>query len=253
MRSDLIDLMFGGMAKLGPGDDAETVRALKRLPKETFGLVVDAGCGAGRQTLTLARALGVVIHAVDAHLPFLEELERHARDAHLPALVKTYHMDMRAIAGAFHGIDLLWSEGAAYNIGFEQALTQWAPVLSPDGCAVVSELTWLTDAPPAAVRAFFQDGYPDMRSLDENIAVAARAGYTVLDTRTLPPRAWGEGYYDVLAPRAKRLLDHASDEVRTFAAETLKEIEIFHASAGSYGYVMYLLQRALPPPEAGPR
>ena len=51
-----------------------------------------------------------------------------------------------------------------------------------------------------------------------------------------------EGYYDVLEPRAKSLVDHPDASVRDFAVETIKEIEIFRRSEDSYGYVFYVLQ-----------
>jgi hypothetical protein len=53
-----------------------------------------------------------------------------------------------------------------------------------------------------------------------------------------------EGYYDVLEPRAKALVNHPDPSVRDIAVETLKEIEVFHGSAESYGYVFFVLQRA---------
>jgi len=53
-----------------------------------------------------------------------------------------------------------------------------------------------------------------------------------------------EGYYDILEPRAKALVDHSEPSVRDFAVETVKEIEIFKCSEDSYGYVFYVLQRA---------
>jgi hypothetical protein len=42
-----IDLLFGGMEKLGPGGNAHTLNVLRLLPKQRFGVVVDAGCGTG--------------------------------------------------------------------------------------------------------------------------------------------------------------------------------------------------------------
>ena len=42
----------------------------------------------------------------------------------------------------------------------------------------------------------------------------------------------------------KALSDHPDASVRAFAVETVKEIEIFHSSEESYGYVFYVLQRA---------
>ncbi len=58
-----------------------------------------------------------------------------------------------------------------------------------------------------------------------------------------PEHAWIDGYYDALEPRAKALAEHDNEDVRNFAAETLDEIDIFRRSDGSYGYVLYILQR----------
>lgn len=81
-----------------------------------------------------------------------------------------------------------------------------------------------------------------MQSVEQNLAVAENAGYRVLSTYTLPREAWVEGYYDVLAPRAKALAGHADSSVREFARETLKEIEIFEGAEDSYGYVFFVMQ-----------
>ncbi len=79
----------------------------------------------------------------------------------------------------------------------------------------------MRDEAPVEVRQFFQSGYPDMRSVDQNRAVAQEAAYRVLATYTLPRETWVEGYYDILEPRAKALLDHPDKAVRDFAAETM--------------------------------
>ena len=52
-----------------------------------------------------------------------------------------------------------------------------------------------------------------------------------------------DGYYDILAPPAKALLDHPDPSVRDFAVETIREIEVFQCSEDNYGYVFHLLQR----------
>jgi methylase of polypeptide subunit release factors len=60
--ADPVELMFGGMEKLGPGGDAHTLEVLRALPPRQLHTVVDAGCGTGRQTLALARgARGSII------------------------------------------------------------------------------------------------------------------------------------------------------------------------------------------------
>jgi hypothetical protein len=83
-----------------------------------------------------------------------------------------------------------------------------------------------------------------MQSVQQNLRLAENAGYKVLTTYTLPNEAWVEGYYDVLKLRATALVDHPDSSVRAFAAETVKEIEIFECAEDSYGYAFYGLQRA---------
>lgn len=241
--ADPIQLLFGGMAKLGPGGAAHTRHVLGLLPERPFRTVVDAGCGAGASALVLAEALGVRVHAVDTHAPFLAELERRAEAAGLLDYIEPHLLDMRELPEAFEEIDLLWSEGAAYNLGFAEALRTWRAALAPGGFVVVSELCWLKASAPEVVAAFFRTGYPTMQSVEANAEAARAAGYRVLATYTLPPEAWIEGYYDTLAPRARRLLDHPEATVREFAAETLREILVFGRSEESYGYVFYVLQR----------
>jgi trans-aconitate methyltransferase len=243
-ESDPVSLLFGGMEKLGPGDNAHTLHVLRLLPTRRFKVVVDAGCGTGRQTLALAKELGTPVHAVDSHEPFLNDLRRRASEAKVEQLVQPHCMDMKEIPQAFRDIDLLWSEGAAYNIGFANALATWAPAITNGGFAVVSELSWLKEQAPDAVTEFFRSCYPDMRSVRDNVAVAEGAGYELLATHTLPREAWVDGYYDVLAPRAKGLLEHPDASVRAFAADTVREIEVFECSEDSYGYVFYVLRRA---------
>jgi SAM-dependent methyltransferase len=241
--ADPIALLFGGMEKLGPGGNDHTLHVLGLLPRQQFGVVVDAGCGTGRQTLVLAKQLGVLVHAVNTHQPFLNDLKRRAAEAQLESCVRVHCMDMSEIPRAFPRIDLLWSEGAAYNIGFSHALRAWFPALVPGGFAVVSELSWLEDRVPDVARDFFRTGYPQMQSVQQNAHAAIDAGYELLTTYTLPRRAWIDGYYDTLGPRAQALLDHPDPSVREWAAETVREIEIFERCEDSYGYVFYVFQR----------
>lgn len=239
-----IDLLFGDMDKLSPGDDELSLYVLRSLPEHRFGVVVDAGCGAGRQTFVLANELKTPIDAIDSYQPFLDRLKVRTKEKGVVQLVRTHCMDMKDIPVVFPTIDLLWAEGAAYNIGFANALTTWAKTIKPNGFAVVSELCWLRDKIPETVRQFFRSGYPEMQSALQNISAAETAGYKIFNTYTLPKEAWMKDYYEVLEPRAKSLVNHSDVAVRDFAVETLKEIETFKISEDSYGYVFYVLQRS---------
>ena len=239
-----IDLLFTGMDKLSPGDDSLSLYVLRSLPQHRFEVVVDAGCGAGRQTFVLADELKTLVHAVDSYQPFMDRLRHRAKEKNLAQLVRTHWMDMKDIPRVFPTIDLLSAEGAAYNIGFANALASWARVIRQNGFAVISELCWLRDKIPDVVREFFRLGYPEMQSVEHNIATAEKAGYKIFNIYPLPKEAWVKDYYDTLEPRAKSLVRHSDIAVRDFAIETLKEIGTFKDAQDSYGYVFYVLQRS---------
>ena len=240
-----IDLLVADMDKLSPGDDRLSLYVLRSLPQHRFEIVVDAGCGAGRQTMVLASELGTPIQAIDSYQPFLNRLKQRFKEKGIAHLVRTHCMDMKEIPSVFPKIDLLWAEGAAYNIGFANALTTWAKAIKPNGFAVVSELCWLRENKiPEAVSEFFRSVYPEMHSVPKNIAIAEEAGYKIFNIYTVPKEAWQKDYYDALEPRAKSLAESSNVTLREFAVETLKEIEIFKISEQSYGYVFYVLQRS---------
>ena len=74
-----IDLLFADMDKLSPGDDRLSLYVLRSLPEHRFEVVVDAGCGTGRQTFVLADELKTLVHAVDSYQPFLEDQKLASR------------------------------------------------------------------------------------------------------------------------------------------------------------------------------
>jgi serine/threonine-protein kinase HipA len=233
--------LFEGLPRQGPGSDACTREALRRLPPlPPAPRVLDLGCGAGRQTLVLAEALRTKVLAVDLHQPFLDQLRASARARGLADLVETRCADMGALDLAPGSVDLLWSEGAVYLLGFEAGLRRWRPLLAPKGLAAVSECSWLTEQPPADLAAFWQQAYPAMGTVEGNLARAERAGFEPLDWWPLPQAAWWDDFY---TPLAERLAALAGEPALVAAiAETQAEIELFCRHGDRYGYGFYLLR-----------
>lgn len=160
----------------GPGDNGSTRRAFQTL-QDLHSLpvhpqIADMGCGPGMQTLELARISGGAIHALDTHQPFLDELNRRAAAAGLADRITTLNVSMAESPFEPASLDLIWSEGAIYIIGFAAGLRRWRPLLKPGGCVAVTELSWLKPAAPEQARAFWADGYPGMCSVAENLAAA---------------------------------------------------------------------------------
>jgi len=242
---DAIFRLFEGLPRQGPGSDACTREALRRLPPlPPAPRVVDLGCGAGRQTLVLAEALRSKVLAVDLHQPFLDQLSASAQARGLAHLIETRCADFGALGAqpdlAPSSVDLLWSEGAIYLLGFEAGLSLWRPLLAPGGLVVVSECCWLTDAPEGELAAFWREAYPDMGTVERNVARAESAGFEPLDWWPLPAAAWWDDFYTPLIGRLAAL--EADPALAAPIAETRREIELFRRYGDSYGYVFYLLR-----------
>jgi serine/threonine-protein kinase HipA len=230
---------YAALPQQGPGRDSETLRILQRVAARlpSTPVVADLGCGTGRATLALAAALPTsTITAIDFSEIFCRHLRHELAARGLSDRVRVEEADMAAPPIARGSLDLLWSEGAAYNIGFENALKLWRPLLTPDGIAVISECTWLSDDRPADVAAFWRTAYPAMGTITENIERAAGSGYDVLEITTLPAEAWDDYYGPIVQAVEAGKAAHLDP---AFTAELEQERAIFEASRGSYGYVFY--------------
>lgn len=241
--------LHAGLPRQGPGSDDQTRRALERLqdlaPLASRPRVLDLGCGPGRSTRVLARELMVPVEGVDLHQGFLDELAAAALADGVGFLVRTRQADMGALPDPPASVDLLWSEGAIYQLGWEEGLRRWRPLMRPGGLAAISEATWLTDAPPAGAAAFWAGQYPAMTTAAANLAAAGRAGWEVLDHFALPPAAWAEYHEPLRARLAGVDPARAADPVMAAVVEeTRRELEAYERWGDAYGYVFYLLRAA---------
>ena len=125
----------------GPGDRESTSKAfsmLKDLNKNPR--ILDIGCGPGMQTLDLADLTDGKIIAVDFHQPFLDHLSEKARKKGVADRVQVVYADMASLNFEPETFDLIWSEGAAYIMEVENALTSWKRLLKKRGYLAITEI-----------------------------------------------------------------------------------------------------------------
>jgi ubiquinone/menaquinone biosynthesis C-methylase UbiE len=238
----LINLHRGQVHK-GPGDpdfSRNILRDLSTLPLKPR--IADLGCGSGASALLLAQHYQSTVMAVDASAVFIDELKAHAKQAGLEHLIIPIQGDMGKLDWSAGSVDLLWSEGSAYNLGFEQALKVWRPLLANGGIAVISELSWFTDDVPEPATAYWQNAYPIMGTEAENIERVNRSGFSVLSTHRLPSQAWWVNYYEPLRKRMQQI--EITPSTQLVIRETEEEMRLFEQFSDYYGYTFYVLQTA---------
>jgi cyclopropane fatty-acyl-phospholipid synthase-like methyltransferase len=248
------NIFDAALPRLGPGDDLSTKRALDELfsaksqrrdtPNANKLRILDIGCGNGAQTIQLAKQVDGKIVAVDNYQPFLDELQRRAEAEGVSEIIQLYLKDMCDLGLDKGSFDLIWSEGALYNMGFRKGLAVCHSLLAPEGLLAVSELTWLRPDPLAECRQFFAKEYPAMVDVDTNLATIRSCKYEVLGHFTLPESAWWESYYDPLEDRLQSFRKrYAADPERIEMIDSVQmEIEIYRKYSSYYGYVFYLMQ-----------
>ncbi|MEW6337765.1 MAG: class I SAM-dependent methyltransferase [Acidobacteriota bacterium] len=236
--------LHAGLERKGPGTEEITLEALARCrPLPSRPVVLDLGCGSGAAALALAQELRAPVTAIDLALPFLRELHQRVAREGLRSLVRPVLADFGAPPVRAGSVDLIWSEGAIYNLGWENGLRRWAPLLRPGGWLAVTEATWLVADPPEDVRQAWDGWYPGMGTVDSNLGAARGLGLTVVDARPLPAEAWW-AYYRPVIERCAAFERDADETMRAVIAETRREIALFERNGDAYGYVFYLLRAA---------
>lgn len=236
----LVDL-HRGLDRQGPGDATiarHLLDTLPRLPEKPR--IADLGCGSGASALLLADHYQSSVMAVDSSSVFIEELNVRAKQAGLGHLIIAIQRDMANLDWQEGSVDLLWSEGAVYNLGFEHALNLWRPLLADNGVAVISEMSWFSDDAPERAIAYWQTAYPLMETEAENVERATRAGFRVCSTHRLPSQAWWANYYTPLRERMQRI--NITPATQAVIRETEEEMQLFEQFSDFYGYTFYVLQ-----------
>ncbi len=235
-----------GLPQEGPGCEGSTLQALSLLAGvPAWPRILDVGCGPGRQTLTLARHTGGHVLAVDTHQPYLDQLAQRASREGLAERITTRNSSMTEMDFPDQSFDLIWSEGALYIMGFEKGLQAWKRFLKPKGSLAVTELSWLTDAPPGEAKQFFDEAYRVMKTVAQNLETIRSAGYVSTPHFALPPSAWWDNYYTPMEARITELRKQYAGNaaaLKDLDAEQ-REIDVYRLYSDAYGYVFYLMEK----------
>lgn len=234
---------FSAFERQGPGSPEVTIKALSFIDGLTeTSRIADLGCGTGGQTMVLAQHAPGQITGIDLFPTFIDLFNQQADRLHLGERVKGIVGSMDDLPFQEEELDLIWSEGAIYNIGYERGLKEWRRYLKKGGYVAVSEATWFTTERPQEIEKFWMDAYPEIDTIANKVAQMQNAGYLPVATFVLPENCWTDHFFaPQVAPRELFLKKHAGNKMAEDLVINMKEeARLYDLYSQYYGYVFYI-------------
>ena len=234
---------YANLERQGPGSPEITKKALsfiKNLPEDAS--IVDLGCGTGSQTMVLAQHTPGNIIGIDMFPKFIDLFNDNARKLNLENRVKGVVGSMDQLPFEKNSLDLIWSEGAIYNIGFERGLREWRDYLKTGGYVAVSEGSWFTEERPEEIYEFWMDAYPGIDTIPNQLAILQKAGYMPIASFIVPEDCWIEHFYEPQVQVQEDFLqEHTGNQgVADFIANQRHETNLYYKYKEYYGYAFFV-------------
>ena len=234
---------FTGLERQGPGSSDTTRKAASFIEGlNNSSRIADLGCGTGTQTIALAQAIPGHITGLDIFPPFIEIMNDKIAAAALQDRVVGEVGSMDELPFEEKSLDLIWSEGAIYNIGFKRGINLWRKYLETDGYIAVSEISWFTEERPEEIEDIWKAAYPEIDTIPVKVAQIQDAGYVPVATFAIPESDWKQHFYEPMYPVQEAFLaKYAGNEAARKLVDNQRwEAELYDRYCRYYGYVFYI-------------
>lgn len=238
-----VSRFYKDLPRQGPGSTRATKWALNRICDiQPIEHILDIGCGTGAQTIVLGQETNAKIEAVDLVPEFLAVLKERTVKEGLENRVQLHHAQMDKLPFEAEQFDLIWSEGAIYNMGFTYGLKNWKPLLKQGGYMVVSEISWTTEARPKELTDYWNRYYPEMDLVSAKVRVMEMLGYTTMGSYAIPDVGW-RNYYEPVIKRLQELEDTDDAELKPLMDQIREELVIYQRYKQYYNYFFYIMRK----------
>lgn len=231
----------------GPGGDKafKHMLELSGVDTETPLSIADIGCGTGSATIPLLQKTNAQVTAVDFLSAFIDKLQTNAEAAGVSERLTTVEADMGSLPFDDEQFDVIWSEGAIYNIGFETGVKKWKQFLKPGGILVASEITWLRSSVPDELKSHWEQEYKEVDTAGHKMMILENSGYSPTGYFTLTSDCWLEEYYNPLQEGLSDFLERntSSEKVKEIIAAEKQEYELYKKYQDYYSYGVYIAKK----------
>ena len=238
--------VYEALPRQGPGNRDCAARALglcRELPPSPA--VLDMGCGTGGQTIHLAELTTGFIIAIDTHGPSIDRLTRTVADRGLSHRIRPMVGDMAHPSFPAESFDLVWSEGALYQVGIENALGICRSLLRRGGYLAFTDAVWRKPDPLPEVKALFDQDYPGMGWVIDIAATIERCELELFGHFTLPDEAWWDDFYFPMQGRVRELRDRYADDAEALSVleQIGQEPDLHRQHSAYYAYEFFVARR----------
>jgi ubiquinone/menaquinone biosynthesis C-methylase UbiE len=240
---NLICEYFSSVDRQGPGSPEVTIKALGFIDNlNSKSNIADVGCGTGGQTMVMAKHAPGRITGIDLFPKFIDLFNSNACKQNLQDRVKGIVGTMEKLPFQDGELDLIWSEGAIYNVGFKRGLNEWRRLLKTGGYIAVTEASWFTKERPSEIEEFWQDNYPEIDTVPNKVAQVQEAGYVPTATFILPENCWTEHFYkpQIKAQEAFLKKYAGNKTAEKYIAWERHDAQLYYKYKEYYGYVFYI-------------
>lgn len=241
----LVDL-HRATERQGPGSTEDSLKALSLINFEsnTPLKIAEIGCGTGASAILLAQNLNAEIQAIDLFPQFLQVLKEKTKSLELSDRIEAVEASMEDLPFEREELDLIWSEGAVYNMGFEKGIKAWKHFLKKGGFLVISEITWTSNSRPSDLEKYWSEAYAEIGRASEKISILEGNGYNLKGYFYLEEDSW-ENYYRELEEQFEGFLERHeySEAALNIVKENKAEINLYRRNKGHVSYGFYIAQK----------
>ncbi|MDR3348972.1 MAG: class I SAM-dependent methyltransferase [Acidaminococcales bacterium] len=233
-------------ARVGPSSDEMSARALNFIPRQGENShILEIGCGAGFQTLFLARNTAAKIVAIDIVYQFVQRLQNKLHELHLSDRAEARVLSMDQISYPDGFFDVIWAENSIYHIGFERGVSEWRRYLRPGGYLAATEIAWLTDRRPREAEEYLLARFASPDTLEGRLSALKKYGYKTIAHFVMPEECWTEHYYKPAQAHVEDFLKkHGHNAmVQRYVQILITDMAMHDKYKEYYGVVFFVAQK----------